>query len=397
MLYYLKSNFDRKNELKNTFPSKGKVSVFFIKNTDGRVNTTPKQHPITNKTSNTKNILVAPLNWGIGHATRCIPIIHKLIEEGYRPIIASDGNALLLLKKEFPILECIELLSYEISYAKKARLTPLKLLLKTPFLWRIMIKERELIAQLIEEKEIGGIISDNRWGVWSDTVPCVYITHQLNVYAGLFTPISSWIHQRLISNYDECWIPDVDNTFSGKLSNPNRLKKSREIGLLSRFQYKKEVKKYDILILLSGVEPSRSQLEIKIQSELKGYKGKVVLVQGQIAKKQTVFKEGNWIVYNFLLSEELNKLLNESELVVCRSGYSTIMDLSRLQKKAFFIPDPGQSEQLILAQQLKNKGIANYVTQSFFEMSLIEKPFNYSGFQSSKQNDYLKSAFAIFK
>ena len=302
-----------------------------------------------------------------------------------------------LLKKEFPILESIELFSYDISYAQNAIFTPLKLLFKTPSLWRIVKRERALIAKLIVEKNIGGIISDNRWGVWSDTVPCVYITHQLNVYTGLFTPITSWIHQRLISSYDECWIPDIDNMFSGKLSSSNRIKKSKEIGLLSRFQYKKLVKKYDILILLSGVEPSRSQLEIKIRSELKGYKGKVVLVQGQIAKKQTVFKEGNWIVYNFLLSEELNKLLNESELVVCRSGYSTIMDLSRLQKKAVFIPTPGQSEQLILAQQLKNKGIANYFTQSSFHNSSIKASLSYTGFQSSSESHLLKNAFAIFR
>ena len=79
-----------------------------------------------------KRILVAPLNWGLGHATRCIPIIRALKAHNFEPVIASDGAALQLLKKEFPDLEHVELPSYNITYPKNGKRFKSKLISETP-------------------------------------------------------------------------------------------------------------------------------------------------------------------------------------------------------------------------------------------------------------------------
>ncbi|MEO8934565.1 MAG: glycosyltransferase, partial [Xanthomarina sp.] len=152
-----------------------------------------------------KQILVAPLNWGLGHATRCIPIINALIENNFIPIIASDGMALEILKKEFPDLKFISLPAYNISYSKNKYALKLKLLLQVPKLLHAIREENKLVRELIKTHQIDGIISDNRFGVYNKTVPSVFITHQLRVLSGSTTWFSSKLHEKFIKNFNECW------------------------------------------------------------------------------------------------------------------------------------------------------------------------------------------------
>ena len=153
--------------------------------------------------NSTKNILVAPLNWGLGHATRCIPIIHELEKNGFTPILASDGVALQLLQKEFPHLQSLELPSYEIEYAKNASDFKWKLIKNSPKMIESIFAEKKIVKKWIAEFNIQGIISDNRLGVYSKKIPCVFITHQLNVLSGKTTWISSKLHQHFIKKYTE--------------------------------------------------------------------------------------------------------------------------------------------------------------------------------------------------
>ena len=170
-----------------------------------------------------KSILIAPLNWGLGHATRCIPIINALIAQNFEPVIASDGAALELLQKEFPNLECIELPSYNIEYSKKRMFFRLKLLLDSPKMMKAIKAENEAIKSIIEAHNIVGIISDNRFGVYNESVPSVFITHQLQVLSGNTTWLSTKLHQKIIKRFDECWVPDNKNApnLSGKLGHIN--------------------------------------------------------------------------------------------------------------------------------------------------------------------------------
>lgn len=330
----------------------------------------------------TKNILVAPLNWGLGHATRCIPIIRELEKNGFTPIIASDGVALALLKKEFPHLTALELPSYQIEYAKKGENFKWKLIKNSPKMITAILSEKQLVKKWIREYDLKGIISDNRLGIHSKTVPSVFMTHQLTVLSGKTTWISSKLHQLFIRKFDECWVPDIEKTpnLTGKLGHLNNSNINvKYIGVLSRLEKKELEIKYDIMVLLSGPEPQRTILEEKLIEELKDNKEKVVFIKGKVEKEQKTEQIGNVTFYNFMQSDELEKTFNESEMVLCRSGYTTVMDLCKLQKKAFFIPTPGQFEQEYLAKKYKREGLVPYSKQDSFVVDDILSVPLYNG------------------
>jgi uncharacterized protein (TIGR00661 family) len=332
-----------------------------------------------------RKIIVAPLNWGLGHASRCVPIIQFLIENKYIPVLASDGNSLTFLQKEFPDLESLELPSYGISYAKNLKTS---ILLQTPKIVKAIRKERKIIQKYIEKNiEIIGVISDNRFGVRSDKVPSVYITHQINVFSGFTTVISSKIHQNLIKKFDECWIPDAnDNQLSGLLSiSKNKRSNLKYIGVLSRFKKERLPKVNDILIILSGIESQRKSLEEKILLALKNYQGKAVLVQGKIEQEQRVTTHNGIKIYNYLLSSELEKEINQSELIICRSGYSSIMDLAVLGKKVFFIPTSNQPEQEYLATYLKEQNLAPFCKENDFNLAHLTQVSSYKGLSTANK------------
>ena len=319
---------------------------------------------------------MAPLNWGLGHATRCIPIIEALENNGYTPIIASDGIALQMLQKKFPHLQSLELPSYHIEYAKNGAFFKWKMIKNSPKMIDAILQEKKTIRQWIDEYDIAGIISDNRLGVYSKKIPSVFITHQLNVLTGNTTWISSKVHQHIIKKFNQCWIPDVETkpNLSGKLGHlENPEENIKYIGPLSRLHRKPTDKKYDLMVILSGPEPQRGMLEAQLIQEMEHFKGKVVFIKGKIEPEQKIEQIGNVTYYNFMNTEELENTFNESEIVLCRSGYTTIMDLAQLGKKAFFIPTPGQYEQEYLAKKLKKEGLVPFAKQEDFKIeNLLE-------------------------
>ncbi|WP_396602930.1 glycosyltransferase [Algibacter sp. R77976] len=346
-----------------------------------------------------KQILVAPLNWGLGHATRCIPIINALISEGFTPIIASDGVALALLKKEFPRLSTIELPSYNITYSKNGSLFKLKLLKDSPKLLKAIKAEKKAIKAVLELNDIVGIISDNRLGVRSKKVPSVFITHQLNVLSGNTTWLSTKMHQKIIKKFDMCWIPDADGdtNLSGKLGHVTNFDVPiKYIGPLSRFNKTKAEIKNNLMVLLSGPEPQRTMLEEKLLSELKDYSGKVVFVKGVMQKEQTIQVLGNMTIYNFMTSNLLEKTINESALILSRSGYTTVMDLAKLNKKAFFIPTPGQFEQEYLAKRLTEMHLVPSCKQKDFNLSKLDEVKAYDGLKAFNFDVDFKVLFDLF-
>ncbi len=347
-----------------------------------------------------KNILVAPLNWGLGHATRCIPIINALEENGFTPIIASDGVALALLKKEFQHLTALELPSYNIEYAKKAANFKWKLIKNTPRTLMAMHAENSLVEKWITEYKIHGIISDNRMGVHSKKVPSVFMTHQLTVLSGNTTWLSSKMHQFYIRKFDVCWIPDTNKSINltGKLGHLEKTNLNiKYIGVLSRLRKFDLPIVYNLMVILSGPEPQRTMLEEKLISELQYYKGRVVFIKGKIEPKQTVEIKNNVTFYNFMQTEQLEKTFNESEIVLCRSGYTTIMDLVKLEKKAFFIPTPGQFEQEFLAERYSKKGILPMAKQEGFKMDAVYSVELYPGFPKIKSEANWTELFTLFK
>ncbi|WP_100611079.1 glycosyltransferase [Confluentibacter lentus] len=347
-----------------------------------------------------KRILVAPLNWGLGHATRCIPIINALLNFGFEPIIASDGDALALLQKEFPDLFSIELPSYKISYSKQKAYFKLKLLKDTPKILKAIKAEKKATKHIVKTNDIVGIISDNRLGVYSKKVPSVIMTHQLNVLSGNTTWLSTLLHKKFIKHFDACWVPDFedDNNLSGKLGHDNSIEiPIKYIGPLSRFLKKDSEILNNLLVILSGPEPQRTLLGEKLLEELKKHKEKVVLVNGNIEDEQTVQVVGNITLYNFMTTNQLEKTINESELIISRSGYTTVMDLAKLGKKAFFIPTPGQYEQEYLAKRLLELNIVPFCNQNDFTLDKLEQSKHFKGFESFNYETDYKDLFSFFE
>ena len=349
-----------------------------------------------------KRILIAPLNWGLGHATRCIPIIKALEENGFTPIIASDGIALEMLRKEFPKLQTLELPSYQIEYAKNGAFFKWKLIVNSPKMILAILREKKIIKKWITQFDLSGIISDNRLGVHSKKVPSVFITHQLNVLTGDTTWITSKMHQKIIRKYAECWVPDTAvlgaHNLSGKLGHLDSTSLNiKYIGPLSRFQKKVVPEKYQLMVLLSGPEPQRSILEELLKIEVLSFDGKVVFIKGKIETEQKTEIFRNITYYNYMTSDELELTLNESKMVLCRSGYTTVMDLAQLGKKAFFIPTPGQYEQEYLAKKFKKEGVVPFSKQKKFKIEKLQEVDFYKGLQPIGSEINWEKLFLIFQ
>lgn len=350
--------------------------------------------------ANKNRILIAPLNWGLGHATRCIPIIEALVKNNFDPIIASDGNALELLKKEFPVFESLQLPSYNITYSRKGGNLRYKLLKDSPKIIKNILAEKKATSKIVNDYDISGIISDNRFGVYNKKVPSVFITHQLQVLSGNTTWLSTKLHNKIIKEYDECWIPDHSNepNLSGKLGHVDAtLTKLKYIGPISRFEKVDLQLKYDIMIVLSGPEPQRSILEQKLIVELQNYSGKVLFVKGVVEADMKKEVKGNIVFYNYMTSSLLEDSLNRSNVVISRSGYTSIMDLAKLGKKAFFIPTPGQFEQEYLADKLNRNKLVPSCKQEAFTMDKLNLVNNYKGLSAfDYETDYTK-LFSLFQ
>lgn len=344
---------------------------------------------------------MAPLNWGLGHATRCIPVIEALENQGYTPVIASDGAALEFLKKEFPHLSAFELPPYHIEYARNGSILKPKLLMQLPGMLRAIRNENEIVARIIKQENISGIISDNRLGANNRSVPSIFITHQVNILSGNTTWLTTSMHRSYLKKYTECWVPDLASSvnLSGKIGHSDDYDSLRlkYIGPLSRLHKKPTQRKYDLMVLLSGPEPQRAILEEKLIRELQHYNGYVVFVRGVVEGEETIYAEGRITYYNFMNTATLEQAFNDCEMVLCRPGYTTIMDLAKLCKKAFFIPTPGMSEQEYLAKKLKKAGMAPYASQNNFKIADLQKALMYKGLRNMGENIKWKDLFSLFE
>ncbi|MGI9532089.1 glycosyltransferase [Lutimonas sp.] len=343
---------------------------------------------------------MAPLNWGLGHATRCIPIINALMQQGFSPLLGGDGDSLQLLIKEFPELPFYELPAAEVAYSKKGSLLKYKLLSQAPKLLRAMGLEREVLKEIHQIENLSGIISDNRFAARLEEVPSVYMTHQLKVLSGKTSSLSTVLHQNIIDKFDQCWVPDYAlEGLAGELSQSNKsFKHVKYIGPLSRCAKKSLKKKWDLVVVLSGPEPQRQYLEEKIMKQLVSFSGKSLVIQGIVEEKQKQDSFGAITRVNFMLHQELRDAIEAGHLIISRSGYSSIMDMEALEAKAFFIPTPGQYEQEYLAMHLEKKGIAGFSDQASFDLHKSLKGKEYAGFRHKKtSNNKYTSLFDAFE
>lgn len=344
-----------------------------------------------------QRILVAALNWGLGHASRCIPIIRYLLARNIEVILASDGEALQLLRAEFPNCSALTLPSYNISY--KTQNMVRNIAPQVPHLLRIINLERKALKNIIKKHQIDAVISDNRYGLYTTDIQCVFITHQLRIpmpYAWLES-LFAQLNNRYIKKFSLCWVPDFQQepSLAGRLSHKTKLSNLKYIGPLSRMQTLDKPKKYDLLIILSGPEPQRSFFEKLILKQLQELDLEyVILVRGKTLKDSVLPSSLNSTrleVHDYLTSYLLNEKIAESHIILSRSGYSSLMDYVSIGKvKTILVPTPGQTEQVYLAERFAEQGYCVYQEQKNFDLKLaLAKTQNIRGFPNPMQKKNL--------
>jgi predicted glycosyltransferase len=319
---------------------------------------------------NNKTIFISPIDWGLGHASRCVPIIHELKKNNKVCIGVTESNA-FLFDFYFPDLKKVILPSYSIRYSSVLSLW-LKLLIQWPKIKRVIKREHLALQTIISEQQIDLVISDNRFGLYSEKVRSIFITHQLNLKTPFFSGIANKLNRNYIHRFNEVWVPDfeeVKSRLAGDLSNSEDIHLPvKYIGPQSALTIsttQTPQNKFDYLILLSGVEPQRTIMENQCLAVFEKANGKVVLVRG--TKYAKIISSENVVVKNFAFGDELKDLVVNAQTVICRSGYSTLMDLCLLnKKKMILIPTPGQTEQEYLANYWKTNFGATVFEQKNF-------------------------------
>ena len=338
---------------------------------------------------NAKKILVCPLNWGLGHATRCVPLIRCFLQEGKDVVIAADGYPLQLLRDEFPQLTFVEFPSYKIRYGKGN--SQIWAMLKyLPDIITGIFKEHQKLKKIVAGHNIDTVFSDNRFGLWHSKIRSIYMTHQLMIKMPksltVFEPLVAAFHRFFIKKYDLCLVPDEweNGGWAGDLTHKYALPENvKFIGILSRFTSppsplsilqlrsvtakegesltdkcnslpceEGEVTDVNIFAVISGIEPQRSIFENILIDELSRKDFKSLIVSGLPKKEKTEKQIGNVKIVSHLSSGEMKYYLQNTPTVICRSGYSSVMDLAVLGRSAVLVPTPGQTEQEYLGGYL---------------------------------------------
>jgi len=313
-------------------------------------------------------ILVAPLNWGAGHATRCIPLINELMTSGHEVILASDGLALDILREHFPDLESHELPAWDMSYSRRNSQI-LSILKQLPKVSQAIRAERKWLREFLNQRTLGAVISDNRYGLHDPSTLSILLTHQLRIIHPASRLGADRQLKKLIEAFDQCWIPDhIHQELSGELSGTELSIPKHFIGPLSRMVPLHTHSSIPVLAVLSGIEPQRSIMEEGLLDILTDIPGSV-LVSG--SKNTKTRQHGQCKVLPFQSADELNRMIAASDIIICRSGYSTLMDLEAVGKTAILVPTPGQPEQEYLAQLHHNRSGFRTVRQSHLAQELL--------------------------
>lgn len=304
-----------------------------------------------------KKVLVAPLNWGLGHVARCVPVIRALENSGAEVYLASDGVAMGLLQAEFPHLPCLPLPSYGIRYFSSNMV--LNIARQMPRILYAAAAEHRVTDRIVRQHGIDGIISDNRYGCFHRQSRNVLITHQLNlrIPGKLLEYTTNRLLRLALKPFDDIWVPDTGHHdgLSGALSHPAAgLNNTSYIGILSRAMQApaQEEPDYDAAVILSGPEPQRTLLEQLLLEQAARLPYRFMFVQGITGARTHSRPAENISMISYMTGKELNRLYAASRFVVCRSGYSSLMDLAATGKKGILIPTPGQTEQEYLARHL---------------------------------------------
>jgi uncharacterized protein (TIGR00661 family) len=334
-----------------------------------------------------KKILVAPLDWGLGHATRCVAIINEVLKYDVDVVIASDNLPYQLLHKEFPRGEHLRFPGYSVKYIDKGNLG-WAIIRQLPAILSGFKKEHGEVEAMVRQHNIDAIISDSRFGVHCAAVPSVFVIHQLHMllprYLRWGEDIVASVNRYLCNKFSECWVSDFAGpvNLGGKLSHPRKLPNNTfYIGPVSRLKAVRAKKEIDILAILSGPEPQRRIFEEILLQQLQQTNYRSVIVRGKTDRRSRRQITEHITMIDSMQTEELSKMISSSKMVVSRGGYCTIMDLSLVGANAIFVPTPQQTEQEYTAGELKKQKICYSEPQNEFSLERsLEKSKEYTGF-----------------
>lgn len=340
-----------------------------------------------------KRIFISPLDWGLGHASRLIPLISELKEKGHFILLGTESQSAAVYKELFPEIQQIRLKGYGIKYARTK--PELKLLLQIPRIKYAIFNEYFRLRKIVRNHRIDVVISDSRFGLRHKNTLNLILSHQLNILYPqkwwLFGKILNFSNRFLLNSFDAVLIPDDENYWcSGLLSMNKNIKNQIFIGLLSRFSLLgKPIKKthfFDLVFALSGPEPQRTHFEELILGQLQHTKYSALIISGKPEYDSAIQITSNIKKVPHLLAEEFADALVNAKVVISRSGYSSLMDYACLGiKQVVLIPTPGQTEQEYLAKNQMDNQICYSVTQKAFQLedALIQVK-HYKGFSDKK-------------
>ena len=348
------------------------------------------------------NILVCPLDWGLGHASRDIPIIREFFKRGHNVIVAGSKSTIELLRNEFPNIEYEPFSSLKITYPIKGSMAFHLFKLFPKMLFSIK-KEHCHLKKIIKKYNIDLVISDNRFGLWSKSAYSIFITHQVMIKMPKSLQFAEYIIYRInrffIYKYNRCWIPDNENMpyIAGDLSHKYSLNgKTSFVGLLSRFSEEKNnevnnsAEKFEIIAIVSGPEPQRSNFEKILLHQMQQLSCKCLLVKGTPTEIQEQSIINNVVVISHLNTSQMRNAINNSNYIISRSGYTTIMDLIALKRAAILVPTPGQTEQEYLAEYYSDRKMFVEIKQEDFNIKdAIAKLSVYSSFYLNPEENLL--------
>jgi hypothetical protein len=299
---------------------------------------------------NVLKILIAPLDWGLGHCSRCIPIINYLASKGVAISIAGNKKQLAYFKEELSISpNYYELDGYNIRYGKQRLGTMLRIIAQIPKILRAIRQEQRWLQAHLKQHTYNAIISDNRYGFYSQSLYSIFITHQINIQAPYFEKLINHLNWKFIKRFNACWIPDFapPHALAGALSKEAILPIPHTyLGALSRFRKAIPCNEANerVLLILSGVQPHINILRDKVIAACAAQNKHLSIVGNSDA-----YSTDNLTSYTVVSSEILQELIATHAYIISRNGYSTLMDLYYAQRKALLIPSPGQTEQEYLA------------------------------------------------
>jgi len=325
-----------------------------------------------------KAVSIAPLHCRLGHATRCIPLIHALEALNYTIYIAGEGKQASILKEAFPNATMIPLKGYRIHYAKQKKFLIPTILFQVPKIIISIIREHQWLKKISKQHHFDLIISDNRYGFYHKEITSVFITHQLEIQTPYkwLTRLCQNISYRYINKFNACWVADMQspNHIAGNLVNTNKLPTIDiwYMNCLSRLQdyviESNNENKIKFLGIVSGPEPQRAIFETILWNSGNELNYPFVIVAGVPDEKLYNKLTSKGTLYHHLSGKALAEQINDAEFIICRGGYTTLLELIPFKKKLILIPTPGQTEQEYLAHYWHEKKWAIYFDQEHFNL-----------------------------